>query len=86
MRVHQPATLEDAHGELGDDGQVALEVLADDVAEVVIVLEGLYFFDLAKRVKGVVVEVVDVVDVGVRDDDVGELLHVAEAMCDSAQC
>lgn len=63
---------------------MALEVLADDFAEVVVVLERLDLFELAKGVKGVVVEVVDVVDVGVRDDDVGKLLHVAEAVGDSA--
>ena len=81
LRVHEAAALEYPHGQLGYDGQVALEVLRDDLAEAVIVFEGLDLLEFAETVKGVVVEVVDIVYVGVRYDDVGELLHVAEAMC-----
>jgi hypothetical protein len=78
--VHKAAALEDAHCELGDDGQVALEVLSDDGAELVIVFQSFDLFELAKCVKGIVVELVDFFDVSVRYDDVGELLHVADAM------
>lgn len=83
LGVHQAAALEDAHGELGDDGQVALEVLADDLAELFIVLERLDFLELAERVKGAVVQLVDLFDVSVRHHHVGELLHVADPMGDS---
>lgn len=55
MRVHQPATLEDAHGQLGYDGQVALEVVADDFAKLVIVFERLDLLELSKLVKRLVV-------------------------------
>lgn len=81
--VHKAAALEDAHCELGDDGQMALEVLGDDGAEFVIVFQSFDLFKLAKCVKGIVVELVDFFDVPVRYDDVGELLHVADAMRDS---
>lgn len=81
--VHKAAALEDAHCKLGDDGQVALEVLGDDGAEFVIVFQGFDLFELAECVKGIVVELVDFFDVSVRYDDVGELLHVADAMRNS---
>lgn len=84
LGVHQAAALEDAHCQLGNDGQVALEVLADDLAELFIVLQGPDLLDLAKSVKGVVVELVDFFDVAVRYDDVRELLHVADSMRNSA--
>lgn len=78
--VHKAAALEDTHCELGNDGQVALEVLRDDGAEFVIVFQSFDLFKLAECVKGIVVELVDFFDVSVRYDDVGELLHVADAM------
>lgn len=81
--VHQAAALEDAHGELGDDGQVAFEVLADDLAELFIVLQGFDFFKLAKGVKRLVVELVDFFDVWVCYNNVGELLHVTDPMRNS---
>lgn len=38
LGVHEPAALEDAHCQLGNHGQVALEVVADNVAQLVVVL------------------------------------------------
>lgn len=84
--VHQAAALENAHGELGDDGQVAFEVLADDFAELFIVLQGFNFFKLAKGVKRLVVELVDFFDVWVCYNNVGELLHVTDPMRNSIKC
>lgn len=62
---------------------MALEVLADDIAHLVVVLQCLDLFDLAECVKGIVVEVIYSFHVGVRDDDPGQALHVPEAMCDA---
>ena len=84
LGIHQAAALENAHGQLGDDGQVALEILADDFAELFIVFERSNLLDLAESVKGVVVELVDFFNVAICYDDVGELLHVADAMRNSA--
>lgn len=80
LRVHQVAALEDALGELGYDGEVAPEVLADELAQAIVVVERLDLLEAAEGVEGVVVEVVDMVDVAVGDDDVGEALDVAEAV------
>lgn len=82
--VHEAAALEDAHGELGDDGQVAFEVLADDLAELFIVLQRFDFWNFAKGVKRIVVELVDFFDVWVCYNHVGELLHVTDPMRNSA--
>lgn len=84
--VHQAAALENAHGELGDDGQVALEVLTDDLAELFIVFQGFDFFKLAKGVKRLVIELVDFFDVWVCYNNVGELLHVTDPMRNSIGC
>lgn len=50
---------------------MAFKVLTDDAAHPIIVLECFDLLDLAKCIKGIVVQVVDFVDVRVRDDDVG---------------
>ena len=77
---HEVAALEDAHGQLGDNRQVGLKGLADDVAEHVVVVERLDLLDLAEHVKGVVVQLVDGADVRVGHDGVGQLLDVSNAM------
>lgn len=51
-------------------------------AEIVIVLERLDFFHFAERVKGGIIQVVHLVDVRVRDHDIGQLLHVADPVSD----
>ena len=69
-----------AHSQLGDDCEVLFQILVDDLAQFVVVLERLNLLDFSKGVEGVVVKVVDVADVAVGDDDIGELLHVSYAM------
>lgn len=63
---------------------MALEVIADEAAQLIVVLERLDLLQLAEGVEGVVVQIVNVVDVLVGDDDVGEALHVAETVSYSA--
>lgn len=53
-----------------------LQILANNLTEPVIIIQRLDLLHLAKRVKGVVVQVVHVVDVRIRDHHVGQLLHV----------
>lgn len=53
--VHEPAALENAHRQLGDHGQMALEGLGNDAAESVVVFDRLDLLDLAERVKRIVV-------------------------------
>lgn len=80
-----PPALEDAHGQLGDHGQVRLEHLADYFAEALILLEGLDLFDLAEGLEGIVVQIVYVADVGVGDNAIGQLLHVPDAVRDASK-
>lgn len=68
--VHQSSTLKNAHGQLGYHGQMALKVMTDDFAQLVVVLERLDLLDLPKGIKGVVVQIVDFVNVTIRNDDV----------------
>lgn len=78
--VDKPLAFMDAHSQLRYDGQVLLEVLANDVAQVIVVVERLDLLDLAEGIEGVVVEIVDILDVRVRDDDVRQLLHISDSM------
>jgi len=64
---------------------VGLEHGADDLAEAFIIIEGFDLLHFPKRVKGRVVQVVNFVDVWVRDDDVGQLLHVADPVGDPGE-
>lgn len=49
--MHQPTTFKNTHGQLGYHGQVALEVMADDFAEPVIVVQRFYFLDFSKGIE-----------------------------------
>lgn len=55
LAVDETLALVDTHGQLGYHGQVLLEVVADDLAQAVIVVECLDLLDLAEGVEGVVV-------------------------------
>lgn len=79
---HEAAALEHAHGELGDDGQVGAQHLGELGAEALVVVEGLDLAHAAEQVEGVVVQLVDVVDVRVRHHRVREALHVPQPVRD----
>jgi hypothetical protein len=81
--VHEPVALEDAHSQLRNHRQMCLEHGAYCLAEVVIVLDRFDFLHFPERVEGVVIQVIDLVEVWVRDDDVGQLLHVPDPVGDS---
>lgn len=44
--------LQDAHGQLGYHGEMSLEHLCNDVAEPLVILEGLDLLELPERIKG----------------------------------
>lgn len=69
------------HRKLGYDRQMLLQILPDNVTELVIVVQRLDLLDLPEGIKGTVIQVIDVVDVRIRDHDVRQLLHVPDAVC-----
>jgi hypothetical protein len=59
---------------------VRLQVLVDGFAKPLVILQCLDLLDLPKRLKGIVIEIVHLADVWVGHDDIGQLLHVPNAM------
>lgn len=53
--VHEVTALYYSHGELRDDGEVGLEVLAYGLAKLVVLLEGVDLLDLSEGIEGVVI-------------------------------
>ena len=51
------------------------------LAHVVILVERFDLLDLSKGVKGLIVQIVHILHVAVRDDNVWQLLHVTDTMC-----
>lgn len=49
---------------------MALKIMTDDFAHLIIVLERLDLLDLPKGIKGIIVQIVDFVNVTIRNDDV----------------
>lgn len=64
---------------------MCLERLADRFAEALIVIEVLDLLYLSEGIKGSVVQVVHFTNVGIGHDDVGQLLHVSNTMCESVE-
>lgn len=54
--------------------------LSDDLAISVIVVDGTDFSNLPQRLKGFVVEFVDMGHMGIGDDDVRQCLHIAQSV------
>lgn len=80
---HQAAHFEHANGEAGDDGGMLLERLLQDLAILVVVLERADLGHAAESLKGAQVQLVDMGEVRVGDDDIGQRLDVTQAVGDS---
>lgn len=80
--IHESVTFKDAHCQFGDHWEMRLQHGADGLAEAVIVLCGFNLLDLAEGIEGCVVQVVDLIDVRVGHDNIGQALHIADAVGD----
>lgn len=83
LRRHPALNLERGQGEFGDDDEVILEGLFDSLTQLVVVLDRLDFGEVVKLVEGLEVEVVDVGEMPVREDVVGEALEVPDPVGES---
>ena len=81
-RGHETIAFENAHSQLGNHRQMGFEHGSYRLAKAVIVLERLDVLHFPKCVEGIVIQIVHLVYVWVRDDDVGQLLHVADPVSD----
>ena len=77
---HQGAHLEHANGQSGYDGGMFSQRLLQDLAVVVIVVERADLWDAAKALKGTQIQLVDVGEVRVGDDDIGQRLDIAQTV------
>lgn len=59
---------------------MSMQRLLEDSAKLVVVVLIVDFFDLTEGIEGFAVELVDVRDVGIRYNDVGELLHISNTV------
>lgn len=84
LRPHQAADLKHAEGQPGDDGGMLSQRLPQHLAVFLVVIEGTNLGDPAKALKGGEIELVDVGEMGVRNDDIGQGLDVTQAVGDSA--
>lgn len=68
---HQATHFKDTQGQTGDDSGVFRQCLLQYLAIFLIVVEGANFWNAAKTLKGTEVLLVDMGEMGVRNDDIG---------------
>lgn len=76
-------TLKQAHDELGNDTQMFPKVLPQDFTICVVVVQSLDLGSSSEIIKSLKVEIVDMRHVGICDDHIRKILHVAQTMCNS---
>lgn len=83
VRLHEVAHLEHANRQAWYDGSMFLQGLLQNFAVPVIIFDGSNFGDTAKALESLQVGFVHVGEVGVRNDDIGESLNIAQTVCES---
>jgi hypothetical protein len=80
LGLHEPLHLEHANGQTGYNGGMLFERLFQYFAIAIIVIQRPDLLDTTEALKGSMIELVDVGEVRVGDDDIGESLDVAQTM------
>lgn len=83
VRLHEVAHLEHANRQARYDGSMLLQGLLQYLAVLVIVFDRSNLGDATKALESLQVRFVHVGEVGVRNDNIGESLNVAQAVCKS---
>lgn len=84
--IHEVSTLENTHGQFWNDRQMLLEFLVHLFAEGLIVLQSLDLTYPPETLKRLVVHFVYLTYIGVRDNHVGERLHVSDPVGQPVIC